>query len=57
MSPKKPMQQPSVRCRQMVSGHYTLTKGNGFTLVLEPDEAESVVAQLQLLMMVAKQHG
>lgn len=47
----KPVEQPSVRCRLMRTGLYTLTKGNGGTLELTPDEAESVVAQLQLLMM------
>lgn len=57
MIPMEPVQQPNVRCRQMRTGLYTLTKGNGGTLELTPNEAESVVAQLQLLMMVAKQHG
>ena len=38
----------------MRGGHYALTKGNGGTLLLTPDEANSVVAQLQLLMMVTK---
>lgn len=47
----KPVQQPNVRCRLMHSGVYTLTKGNGGTLELTPSEAESVVAQLQLLML------
>ena len=47
----EPVQQPNVRCRLMMSGHYALTKGNGGTLELTPDEAQSVVAQLQLLML------
>lgn len=50
----KPVQQPNVRCRVMRTGLYTLTKGNGGTLELTPEEAESVVSQLQLLMRMSK---
>ena len=53
----KPVQQPSVRCRVMRDGTYAVTKGNGGTLELTHDEAESVVSQLQLLMMMAKKNG